>query len=166
MSGSMLMMIGALVVLGIVVVVVKAVVGAAGSGSKDFPYERTQALFTPAELAFLAVLEEAVGRRVRIMGKVRLADVVDVRTGLESGARQTARNRIQSKHLDFVACNPETFAVCFVVELDDKSHGRADRQERDQFLDQAMQAAGIPVFHFAVKRSYAVADIREVLKGA
>jgi type I restriction-modification system DNA methylase subunit len=36
----------------------------------------------------------------------------------------------------------------------------------DQFLDQTMQAAGIPVFHFAVKRSYVVADIREALKGA
>jgi len=90
----------------------------------------------------------------------------NVRSGLDGSERQKALNRIQSKHLDFVACDPETFAVRFVVELDDKSHGRADRQDRDQFLDQAMQAAGIPIFHFPVKRNYAVADIRAVLKGA
>ena len=50
-----------------------------------------------------------------------------------------------------------------MVELDDKSHDRATRQGRDEFVDKALQAAGVPIFHFSVKRSYAVADVQKVL---
>jgi hypothetical protein len=161
----MLLLIGVLVVLGIVVVVVKTMAGAGEEKSKDFPYEKEPSLFTATELAFLAALDQAVGRQVRIMGKARLADIVGVKKGLDKPAWQKAFNRIQSKHLDFVACDPKTMAVQFVIELDDKSHRRPDRQERDQFLDQVMQAVGIPIYHFPAQRSYSPEEIKAMLAG-
>ena len=39
-------------------------------------------------------------------------------------------HRINAKHVDFVLCCPATLRPLLVVELDDASHGRADRQER------------------------------------
>jgi hypothetical protein len=161
----MLLLIGVLVVLGIVVVVVKTMAGAGEEKSKDFPYEKEPSLFTATESAFLAALDQAGGRQVRIIGKVRLADVVNVRSGLDNSARQTALNKILKKHLDFVACDPKTMAVQFVIELDDKSHRRPDRQERDQFLDQVMQTVGIPIYHFPAQRSYSPEEIKAMLAG-
>lgn len=76
---------------------------------------------------------------------------------------QSAFNRIQSKHVDFVVCNTNDLAVQSVVELDDQSHDRAKRQGRDEFLDKALQAAGVPIHHFSAKRSYAVAEVQKVL---
>jgi len=161
-------------VLGIVVVLVVLAVGALIRVSSNlvsskmtpaptFPYQRETHLVSPAERSFLGVLEQAVGDQYPIMGKVRLAGVIKVRFGMNGKGRQSASNRIQSKHVDFVVCTAKDLAVQYVVELDDQSHDRASRQDRDEFVDHALQAAGVPIFHFTVKRSYAVAEVQKVL---
>jgi predicted RNA-binding Zn-ribbon protein involved in translation (DUF1610 family) len=43
--------------------------------------------------------------------------------------------------------------------LDDKSHQRPDRQERDMFVDQVFKAARLPILHVPVKRAYVTAEI-------
>jgi very-short-patch-repair endonuclease len=151
-----------------IVLVVLAVIGAVlknlfPKGKGRLPYEKQPALFTPAERSFLGVLEQAVGNEFRIMGKVRLGDVVRVKAGLDNKVRQSALNKIQSKHVDFVACDPSDLSIQFVVELDDKSHEREDRQDRDAFVDKVMEAAGIPIIHFPVKKSYVVQEVRGAL---
>lgn len=153
-------LIGLLILLGIVAFVVKIVMPRLIKGQIAFPFQKEPVLFTLAERSFLAVLEPALGNQFRVLGKVRLADVIRVKPGLSGSARQQAFNRIQSKHLDFVVCDPKDLAVQFVVELDDSSHQQSRRQARDEFLDKALVAAGVPVFHFPVKRTYSVQDIR------
>jgi hypothetical protein len=127
---------------------------------RGYPYETQDSLFSPAERSFLVVLEQAVGQRYRILGKVRLADVIRVKRGMSRAAWQAAFNRIQSKHLDFVACDPSDLTVQFVVELDDKSHAKASRQNRDDFVNHALAAAGVRLLRFPVKRTYSVQDIQ------
>jgi hypothetical protein len=51
------------------------------------------------------------------------------------------------------------------VELDDKTHNKSKRQDRDEFINKVLQVAGIPVFHFIAKRPYSVQDMRAVLFG-
>jgi hypothetical protein len=158
-------------VLGIVVlfVVLVGVVGAVMLVSSEktpaptFPYQRETHLVSPAERSFLGVLEQAVGDQYRIMGKVRLADVIKVRFGMNGKGRQSAFNRIQSKHVDFVVCTAKDLAIQCVLELDDQSHDRATRQDRDEFVDKALKAAGVPILHFSAKRSYAVTEVRQTL---
>jgi len=45
----------------------------------SFPYIKQGELFTPAEKTFLSVLEQAVDGQYRIMGKVRLWDIISPR---------------------------------------------------------------------------------------
>lgn len=47
------------------------------------PFAARDELFTKAEQKFLTVLDEAVGGECRIFGQVRLADVINVRKGLD-----------------------------------------------------------------------------------
>lgn len=150
-----------LVIFAVLAVIAKALVGKKGKGSEESPYQKEPTLFTPAERSFLGVLEQAIGHEFRIMGKVRLADVLKVKPGLDGKARQTAFNRIQSKHLDFVACDPNDLSIRFAVELDDRSHDRGDRQSRDAFLDKAMEQAGLPIIRFAVKKAYSIQEVRD-----
>ena len=131
--------------------------------TKSFPYQSKVYLLSKAERSFLGVLEQVVGANYRIMVQVRLADVIEVKSGTKNG--QGARNRIQSKHLDFVACDPNDLSIKFAVELDDSTHKRADRQERDAFLDQAMKAAGVPLYRFEAKRSYTPQQVRQKIFG-
>jgi hypothetical protein len=154
-----------LVVFGIAATALKAFFKVNKGGTEDYPYEKEQALFTAAERSFFGVLEQAVDGKLRIMGKVRLADVVKVRRGNSKSIWQKAFNRIQSKHLDFVACDAATLAVEFAIELDDKSHNQSARQERDSFLDKVLEAANIPAFHFQAKRTYTIQEIQATLFG-
>jgi very-short-patch-repair endonuclease len=66
-----------------------------------------------------------------------------------------------SKHIDFVAVDPDDLSILFVVELDDNSHQRADRQKRDSFVDNALDAAGVTLIRFPAKYGYVVEEIRQ-----
>ncbi|NQU38512.1 MAG: DUF2726 domain-containing protein [Lentisphaerae bacterium] len=160
--GQLLPIILILVIFAVLAPVLKALT-AKGKAPAEYPYQKEPTLFTPAERSFLGVLEQAVGDQFRIMGKVRLADVIRVRPGLTASARQKALNKIQSKHLDFVACDPNDLSIQFAVELDDKSHGKKGRQDRDVFLDAAMNAAGVPLIRFPARKAYSIHEVFDKL---
>jgi len=56
--------------------------------SADYPYQKTKGLFTAAERMFLGVLDQAVGQHARVLGKIRVADVLEPNRGLSPGERQ------------------------------------------------------------------------------
>ncbi len=101
------------------------------------------------------MLEKAAGDSKHVLAKVRLADIVAPKTP-RSNAQEWRRafNMIQSKHLDFLVCEAGTLKVLCAVELDDKSHRRAGRMDRDAFKDRTLSDAGIPLHRFAVQRQY------------
>lgn len=134
------------------------------SGEKegaDPPYRCQERLLSEAEQKLYAALVRALPilcqRANRpeaplLLAKVRLSDVLSPdkekapdRAGKEGW--QAARNRIDRKHVDFILCKPTDTRPMLVIELDDKTHERADRMERDNFLDSACKAAGLPVLH-------------------
>lgn len=71
------------------------------------PYQKCETLFTPAERSFLGVLQQAVGNNAAIFAKVRVADIVEPKTGLSRSARQKAFNKISAKRFDFLLCDKE-----------------------------------------------------------
>jgi hypothetical protein len=131
-----------------------------GGKGDDHPYTQTSALFTPAERSFLGVLDQAVGEQYRIFGKVRVADVIQPRKGLDKGKRQEAFNRIRSKHFDFLLCAKSDLSILCAIELDDKSHKQRKRQERDRFLINACRAAGVPLLQVPAQHGYTVHELR------
>lgn len=120
-------------------------------------------LFTPAERSFLGVLEQALDSRYRVFGKVRLGDIIKPAKGLAAGKHTGARNRINQKHVDFVVCTANELALVGVLELDDRSHGREERVGRDEFVDQALAVAGIPLLRFPAQKGYSVQEVRASL---
>jgi len=126
-----------------------------------FAYCRVERLFSPAERSFLGVLEQILGTQYRIFGKIRLADIIQTPKGLSNSERTRAFNRISARHVDFALCDPRTFEIIGVIELDDSSHGRESRRKRDRFVDEALTAAGMPFVRIAAQRSYVPAEIRE-----
>lgn len=129
----------------------------------DYPYESYDSLLSPAERSFFGVLRQALHNEFTPLAKVRLADVLRVHRSVSTQRRVAALNRVTSKHADFVICASDTFRVAGIVELDDKSHRGDARQRRDQFLDAALAAAGIPVLHIPAQRSYSIQDVRSRL---
>lgn len=128
-----------------------------------FPYQKRTCLFTPAERKFLLALEQVLPPDCRVFGQVRLADVLDIRPGLTRSQWGSAFARIKSKHLDFVICDDSSLEILFAVELDDSTHQRPDRIERDDFLNQAMSRAGIPLLRFPVQKTYSPRELVKAL---
>jgi len=127
-------------------------------------YVKRKTLFTKAERMFLSVLDEAVGGELRAFGKVRIADLVCPRAGLAEKGRKKALYRVSSKHVDFVLCGKHGLEPVCVVELDDASHRAPSRRERDLFVDNVLQSAGLPVVRFPVRTTYAVDEIHSTIR--
>ena len=81
---------------------------------------------------------------------VRLLDLIETRRG--DPKYKTYSYKIQSKHVDFVICDRDLY-VKAILELDDNSHNRLDRQERDDFVDYILKDVG-----YTVIRTKAVTD--------
>jgi hypothetical protein len=126
-------------------------------------YEAHEKLFTDAERSFLGVLEKAVGEHAKVFGKVRVGDVLQPKKGLSRSQNQTARNKVDRKHFDYVLCDPEDLAFKAVIELNDKSHQKADRNQRDRFLQEACDHSGIPMIQVDAKASYSINDLKQKL---
>ena len=124
------------------------------------PYEKRDALFSPAEKLFLTALEKAIGNQYEIFGKVRMADIMDVRKNLTAKNYQIALNRISSKHVDFLLCDAIDSSFVCGIELDDKSHRQANRAQRDVFLNKAFEVISLPLIRFEAKAGYDVEKMR------
>jgi hypothetical protein len=61
--------------------------------------------------------------------------------------------------VDFLLCDPATMRPLAGIELDDASHARPDRQERDALVQKVFEAAGLPLVRFPAQRGYALAEV-------
>ena len=120
------------------------------------PYRVRDDFLSPAEFSFYKILSSLGGTRLIIQSKVRLADVFFVARPNEN---MTYFSRIAQKHLDFLVCDSVTMKPLLGIELDDSSHKRDDRQERDDFVDRVFEVAGLPLLRLPVQREY---NTREV----
>jgi uncharacterized protein DUF2726 len=149
-----------------VLVLVLAKLKSRSGGAAVSDYSKKRTLLSPAERSFLGVLEQAVGDGYRVFGKVRVADVLEPRRGMDRSNHQTALNRISAKHFDFVLCAPGDLSIVCAVELDDASHQRAARRDRDAFLVAACRAASLPLVQVKAARTYSIDDLKDTLAAA
>lgn len=103
-------------------------------------YQEKQLLTKREFQEYLKLKQYADARSWLICPKVRLFDLIEPKKG--KGDRQTLINKIQSKHVDFILVDQE-MKLIGVLELDDSTHDRADRKQRDSFVRDALEGAGI-----------------------
>lgn len=121
----------------------------------ELPYALRDDWLSPAELSFLGVLRRVTQDRFVICPKVGLQDIFFAKSGSNS---QAFRNKIDRKHVDFLLVDAVTYKPVMGVELDDSSHGRKDRVERDRFVDQVFAVAGLRLLRVPAARTYS-ADV-------
>lgn len=133
--------------------------------STHFLYRRQKSLFTHAERSFLGTLELALPSNYRVLGKVRVADVITPVKGMSKDQWWTAFNKISAKHFDYVLCEKDTLNVVAAIELDDRSHDSDKRKQRDQLLDKACASANLTLIRFPAQQQYQVQDIQHRISG-
>lgn len=128
-----------------------------------FPYRVRDDFLSPAERNFYQVLKSVVGTRFLICPKVSLSDLFYVKSG-EPREYRVYTNKIDRKHVDFVLCDSETLTPLAGIELDDKSHERTDRKERDGFVEGVFAAARLELLRVRVQRGYQPQELAALLQ--
>lgn len=106
------------------------------------PYVRKN-LMTKNEWYFYKQLKPVADKlNYSILCKVRVADLVDIENGLDKSQWQTAFNRINKKHIDFVLCKPENLYPVLLIELDDSTHKSDKVIKRDEFIEKLYEKTG------------------------
>ncbi|CAC9527346.1 hypothetical protein [uncultured Gammaproteobacteria bacterium] len=127
-----------------------------------YQYQKQQAIFTKAEINLLKVLEQVViNPNLAIYGKIRVADILKPAIQKNSNRKKwwSAFSKISQKHVDLVIVDKHDYSVVSVIELNDKSHNRKDRQDRDKFIRKAYASANIELVEIKATRHYFVSDL-------
>lgn len=107
-----------------------------------FPYHK-KLLLTKNEYYFYKRLKESIStaKNIQILAKIRLADIIEVDTGLTKQEWGKYFSKIKSKHIDFAIA--QDMKILMLIELDDNSHNTEIREKRDDFVEKALKAANI-----------------------
>lgn len=130
-------MIKILLLLVLVVVIIAIIVALkaksqAGSGSEIWPFYAKKPLSPPEYI---------------ILAQVQLSRILGVKKGHN---HLSWSNRINRMSADFVVCNKDSSIVA-VIELDDSTHEKPDRQAADSKKDKALEAAKIKIIRWQAK---------------
>lgn len=126
----------------------------------QLPY-KPKKILSEAEQSFYLVMSNYI-TDAAIFPKVGLKEFLYI-PGQKNKEYMSHWARISQKHVDFLICDKKTMYIYCVVELDDKSHERQSRVERDKFIDDAMEQAGIPIVHIRCKSGYEKNDFQSIL---
>lgn len=108
-------------------------------------------------------LVRAVSGRYVVFAQVHLSSILDEK--IKGQNWQAARAHINRKSIDFLLCEPEYLVPKLAIELDDSSHNREDRIERDRVVERILKEANIPLLRIMDTRDVQT-KIEEALNAA
>lgn len=99
-----------------------------------------------------------------VFTKMRLADLLEVPKNNQDYIKWF--NRIKAKHIDFIFVD-SNYHIKLLVEVDDPTHNRPDRQARDQEVDEIFRQQGLEVLHLrAWGKQYGADDLETIITSA
>ena len=130
-------------IIGAVVVLVEIVKGKESPIAKKYGYSKKDFIMTRAEHECFDALVKAVGDKYHVFPQIHLSSIVSNKVVNQNW--KAAFWHISQKSVDFVLCDKAYLAPKLVIELDDKSHERADRIDRDGEVERILADAGLPL---------------------
>lgn len=123
--------------------------------NRKFPYRLREPFLSKTEAALFHLLTEVVGSRYVICPKVSLSDMFMI---VRPNENVHFFNKIFRKHVDFLLCDPHTFAPSFGVEIV-PANTKNGMREVDRFMEDLFNVAGIPLVRIPLNGKYGSSDI-------
>ncbi len=108
-----------------------------------YKYLKKEYFMTQPERDCFNALLRTVGNQYHVFPQVHLASVLNHK--IRNQSWNGAFRHINQKSVDFVLCDKERIAPILTIELDDRTHERPDRQERDKEVERILSIAGLPL---------------------
>lgn len=153
----------AIILLLIVVVAVIAVLAilkakSQGGGTDEvWPFYAKKPLSQPEQVLYFRLVQ-ALPEHI-VLAQVQISRLLGVKKG---NNYQAWFNRINRMSADFVVCNKDSSIVA-VIELDDATHQKEDRQATDAKKDKALASAAIRIIRWQAKAIPDIAAIQSII---
>jgi very-short-patch-repair endonuclease len=144
------------VVAVIIVLVVLKAKSQRGTGDEVWPFYAKKPLSQPEQVLYFRLIQ-ALPEHI-VLAQVQLSRLLGVKKG---NNYQAWSNRINRMSADFVVCNKDS-SIAAVIELDDATHQRKDRQVADAKKDKALASAGVRMVRWQAKTIPDIAAIQSV----
>lgn len=127
-----------------------------------YPYKLKQRVFSDKEGYFFRDVRPIADKLgLIVFTKMRIADLLEVPKNHPEFTKWF--NRIKAKHIDFILVDQD-YHIKMLVEVDDPSHNRPDRQARDEQVDEMFRQQGLEVLHLrAWGRQYGADDLETII---
>ncbi len=120
-------------------------------------YQKKDYILTQNELKFYKLLKYITDKNnLIIFTQVSLYEILKAKNYSDF-------NRIKSKSIDFVITDINS-KVKICIELDDPTHIREDRQQRDKFINELFRQLDIKLIRVPVQNYYNMQEIEQKIK--
>jgi very-short-patch-repair endonuclease len=135
---------GAIFAVGFILTALKGSAGRSGKKERQvYQYSSKKFFLTRAEHECYDALIAAVGEEYHVFPQVHLPSIVDNKVIGQHW--KAAFSHISQKSVDFVLCDKSYISPKLAIELDDRTHERPDRRERDIEVERILEDAGLPL---------------------
>ena len=110
---------------------------------QKYRYKRKDFFMSRAEHECYDALVAAVGETYYVFPQVNLPSIIDSRVVGQNW--QGAFRHISQKSVDYVLCDKTYISPKLAIELDDSTHMRDDRKERDIEVERILKSVGLPL---------------------
>jgi very-short-patch-repair endonuclease len=128
-----------------------------------YHYTAKNSLMSKTESDFFIKLERVVSERYYVFPQVHLSAILDHR--VKGQEWKYAFSHINGKSVDYVLCSRVTLEPTCAIELDDYTHDKPDRRERDTEVERIFEVANLPLVRFKNK-DVSEGDIIQALANA
>lgn len=146
-----------LLIVVVAVIVIFSVLKAKSQGAPGdevWPFYAKKPLSQPEQVLYFRLIQ-ALPEHI-ILAQVQLSRLLGVKKG---NNHQAWSNRINRMSADFVVCSKDSSIVA-VIELDDATHQREDRQAADAKKDKALASANVRIVRWQAKSIPDIAAIQ------
>lgn len=126
-----------------------------------YKYKQKDFLITRAEHEFFDILIEILSDQYHVFTQVHLPTILEHKVVGQNW--KGAFSHINGKSVDFVICDKTYIKPLLAIELDDNSHERPDRIERDSEVERMLQDAGMPLLRIQNKCSFNKEEIKSLI---
>lgn len=108
-----------------------------------YQYKKKQFFMSRAEHECFESLMVSVGSEYHVFAQVHLPTIVDSKVRGQNW--NAAFRHINQKSVDFVLCDKRYIEPILAIELDDQTHDRQDRKDRDGEVERILKNARVPL---------------------
>ncbi len=156
-----------IITVAIVISVLKILFADRDTQEKSKPryhYTRKQFFLTRPEHECYDMLVAAVGETYYVFAQVHLSAILDNKVKGQSW--RAAFAHINGKSVDFLLCDKAYISPKLAIELDDRTHERPDRKERDREVERILGNADIPLLRLKNTEALNAAELAQQIADA